>query len=136
VHRDLKPDNILLDTDQNVKIADFGLSKRLLHSTDGESGTNSPDSQPTTGESVPKREKVEGPVGTPLYMSPEQMHGATETTPASDVFSLGVVCVEMSSLFHSKMERQKVFHTEQLMYSIVYSVSIEDRTVVLSSMYV
>ena len=73
VHRDLKPANILLGRAGEVKIADFGIAL----DTSGSSLTQ-------TGHSM----------GTPLYMSPEQLRGA-RVDSRSDVFSLGVVLYEM-----------------------------------------
>jgi len=76
VHRDIKPQNILVDTEGRVKVTDFGLASVI-----GSEGR-------ATGIIV----------GTPQYMSPEQAQGEC-ATPASDLFSLGVVMYEMLSGF-------------------------------------
>ncbi|NOY58821.1 MAG: serine/threonine protein kinase, partial [Calditrichaeota bacterium] len=73
VHRDLKPENILIDTKGQVKIADFGLAQ----------GVN--ESRLTNKSSI---------VGTPGYMSPEQILGE-KLTSQSDLFSLGVIAYEL-----------------------------------------
>ena len=66
LHRDLKPDNVLLGVDRQVRLIDFGLAAKLLHLG-----------------------FVPGTVGTLGYMAPETSRG--ESVPASDVYSVGVI---------------------------------------------
>lgn len=76
IHRDIKPDNIMLNEQRRPMIMDFGLAKI----TENESTM-------TTDGSI---------LGTPAYMSPEQARGDTENVgPPSDQYSLGVVLFEM-----------------------------------------
>ena len=85
VHRDLKPDNVMMGADSEVKILDFGLAKEL--GSGGESGIAQAATEPAV--------TVEGQVlGTPAYMSPEQAAGKT-VDARSDVFAFGVVLYEM-----------------------------------------
>ena len=77
VHRDLKPENLLVTDDGRVKIADFGIAKAVDRVATVEFRT----AQGMT-------------VGTPTYMAPEQAMG-TELTPATDLYSLGVIAYEM-----------------------------------------
>lgn len=85
VHRDLKPANIMLaqvDADSDfVKVLDFGVA-RLLDSKDHD----------LTSAGVPEGERAL--IGTPRYMSPEQVRGEN-LTAASDLYSLGLVTYEM-----------------------------------------
>jgi serine/threonine-protein kinase len=71
VHRDLKPQNVLIDEDGRARVADFGIAR----------GTSS---DITATGSV---------MGTAQYLSPEQAQGK-ETTPASDIYSIGVILYE------------------------------------------
>jgi serine/threonine protein kinase/tetratricopeptide (TPR) repeat protein len=73
VHRDLKPQNIVLDDRGQAKVMDFGVARFM--ETTGMTGT---------GQMI----------GTPDYMSPEQAKGETAGIP-SDVFSLGIILYEM-----------------------------------------
>lgn len=74
VHCDVKPQNILVTRDDRVKVADFGIAQALSEATHHD--------QPSRVW------------GTPQYFSPEQAQGHP-TTPASDVYAIGVVLYEM-----------------------------------------
>lgn len=82
IHRDLKPSNILITQSANqpavVKVLDFGIA------------TFSADDD----EDAPLLAHTNTVIGTPRYMSPEQ-HTGNELTPATDVYSLGVILYEM-----------------------------------------
>jgi serine/threonine protein kinase/tetratricopeptide (TPR) repeat protein len=75
VHRDLKPQNIMLDASDNVFVTDFGLAKSLEQSGMTQTGVI---------------------VGTPYYMSPEQVKGSP-IDHRSDIYSLGVILYQMST---------------------------------------
>ena len=79
VHRDIKPSNILIDPDMDVKIGDFSISYI------------------TRGDIT--ETQITGLIGSPLYMSPEQLREET-VTGQSDIFSLGLVMYELLSGKH------------------------------------
>ena len=86
IHRDVKPENIMLRTDGYVKVLDFGVARLLAP----QGGSSDPDSAVTaTGTAV----------GTLRYMSPEQAC-AEPITSATDVFSLGMVLFELATGQH------------------------------------
>jgi len=76
VHRDIKPENILLSKKGEVKVTDFGLSRCFA--------TDAPLNLTQSGVTM----------GTPLYMSPEQVRGQP-ADPRSDIYSFGVTCYHM-----------------------------------------
>ena len=76
IHRDIKPSNILLSADgKTAKIVDFGLARSLTR-----------DTKVTLTNSV---------LGTPEYMSPEQVRGERDVDQRTDLYSTGVVLYEM-----------------------------------------
>lgn len=72
VHRDIKPDNVLIDASSRVKLSDFGLVRAAAETT----------------------QSTDQIVGTVAYLSPEQVDGSP-TTAASDVYSAGIVLFEL-----------------------------------------
>jgi serine/threonine protein kinase/biopolymer transport protein ExbD len=72
VHRDIKPENLLINKQHEIKVADFGLAQ--------------------LGESADRLKGVT--MGTPLYMSPEQVNGG-ELDPRSDIYSFGITCYQL-----------------------------------------
>jgi serine/threonine-protein kinase len=85
VHRDLKPSNLFVsrraDGSAMVKVLDFGISK-----VKPRAGSKSDDAAVTLTSSV---------IGSPLYMSPEQMESTRDVDPRTDVWSLGTILYEL-----------------------------------------
>jgi serine/threonine-protein kinase len=81
VHRDLKPANLFLgcrpDGSNAIKLVDFGISKTTR---------SRPEDKRLTGQHV---------LGSPVYMSPEQLRNATDIDARADIWSIGIVTYEM-----------------------------------------
>jgi serine/threonine-protein kinase len=84
VHRDLKPANLFLarqpDGSSRIKVLDFGISKAMMTNTTGID---------------PSLTRTSSMMGSPLYMSPEQMKSAKHVDPRTDVWALGVILYEL-----------------------------------------
>lgn len=80
IHRDIKPSNFIFNEYGKLKLTDFGISKDT-------SAQNSEYTQTATHINM----------GTPMYMSPEQIRSLKGVTKLSDIYSLGVVLWEMAS---------------------------------------
>ena len=78
IHRDIKPSNFMLTLDGKIKLLDFGIAKNTNEGTLEYTKTG-----------------LMQQMGTPLYMSPEQIKNTSEITKETDYYSLGVVLWEM-----------------------------------------
>jgi serine/threonine protein kinase len=93
LHRDIKPDNIMIGKYGDTLVVDWGLAMPV----------NRDDSAKASGEvTLMPSSNTEssggsggGPVGTPAFMSPEQATGVVQLTPATDIFSLGAMLYKM-----------------------------------------
>lgn len=94
VHRDIKPDNILMDRRGRVKVADFGLAKIVgdqsaitERAKGGDAGVSA-----SGGITLTDAGKI---MGTPSYMAPEQVETPAEVDHRADIYALGVVLYQM-----------------------------------------
>jgi serine/threonine-protein kinase len=76
LHRDVKPDNVMLARDGSVILTDFGIAKIV-------------------GSQDPALTAAGSNIGTPAYMAPELATGQTVASPSADLYALGVVLYEM-----------------------------------------
>ena len=89
VHRDIKPENILLDRRGRVKVADFGLAK-IMGGNETEPAAAGYSAAGSTVLTDAGRV-----MGTPKYMSPEQISAPGEVDHRADIYALGVVFYQM-----------------------------------------
>jgi tRNA A-37 threonylcarbamoyl transferase component Bud32 len=87
IHRDLKPDNIFLCRESDgaylePKVLDFGISKVQSSGTEGQASNNM------------RLTRTGAVMGTPYYMSPEQIRGSSEVDQRTDVYAFGVILYE------------------------------------------
>ena len=91
VHRDLKPSNLMFAGDGNIKVTDFGIAKAF---------------------GGPRLTRTRAEMGTPAYMSPEQIRRPQEVYHLSDVYSMGIVLYEVLTR-KVPFEKQSDFDTKE-----------------------
>ena len=101
IHRDLKPGNIMLSNDGNIKVLDFGLAKIVGQQKMLEQNNASHSNQVSQSGLV---------IGTISYMSPEQLRGE-KLDYQTDIFSLGIIFYELlakQNPFHRKTQAETI----------------------------
>jgi hypothetical protein len=86
IHRDVKPENVMVRDGGGVKVLDFGIARRLAGPADGNA--------PTLADSIPTLTGQGVSVGTPLYMAPEQIR-AESLDARVDQFAWGTMAYEL-----------------------------------------
>lgn len=112
VHRDIKPSNIIIDSNNNIKVLDFGIAKIL--------------------EDTKSLTKTGTQLGTVYYMSPEQVKGDKNIDQRSDIYSLGVTLFYLACGRNPYNENETEYHilnkivNDPLPKASVYYPGLED----------
>jgi len=118
VHRDLKPDNIMVGPFGETLVADWGLVRAAAEGLDDlldDTLPPIPEGAQQPVDTGRRADLTQGLAGTPRYMSPEQVVGG-EIGPASDVFSLGAILVQV-------LDGQPAF-PQQSLHHVLTAVSV------------
>lgn len=107
IHRDLKPVNIFMDSNNHVKIGDFGLATFSSEFTGDISSRSKAENKKSAGEFLQR--SLTSNVGTALYASPEIVNMENCYNQKVDLYSVGIILFEMSyKKFQTGMERNSV----------------------------
>jgi serine/threonine protein kinase len=128
LHRDLKPDNVLIGEDGHIKLTDFGLSTNYQKADNGLQGILDELQELMTEHYSPKRCQDGAPharghaLGTCNYTAPEILRGSEPTT-ASDFWSLGVILYEMLfgyAPFNGKSDHETALRIHHFKKSLMF----------------
>ena len=93
IHRDIKPANILISRKAEVKLADFGIAGNEKEADDPEKPATAKPVQKAVSDEFETR--VGTVLGTPAYMSPEQLQDSSSVDKRTDIYSMGVMLYQM-----------------------------------------
>ena len=95
IHRDVKPDNLLLNDQGIVKVADLGLVKQAGQDRDVDGGTAAGSGARCVGGTAGEQTQFNISMGTPAYMPPEQARDAAHVDQRADIYSLGCTLYDL-----------------------------------------
>jgi tetratricopeptide (TPR) repeat protein/serine/threonine protein kinase len=120
IHRDLKPDNVMVGQFGEVYVMDWGIAKQLEKIDPNKVGKIENLLKKTLNgkETNPTQEKTIGGMGTPGYMAPEQAQDASQVKPQSDIYALGQLLKECFTYLSPMEELQKQIELDRLQHKI------------------
>ena len=118
IHRDLKPDNLMIGAYGEVYVMDWGIARLQNEPVEASEASldetfKKVDSGDITASNEGMKTRVGAILGTPQYMPPEQMSGVG-VGPKSDQFTLGMVLFEMLTFNHPRDLNSKIDFSEQV----------------------
>lgn len=109
IHGDVKPENIMMTRDRGVRLVDWGSASEIQRPFQPASTPPSKRTRETAGERERRLMTKDRVMGTPLYMSPEQVRGDADIDDRSDVYSMGAVlydCLALTTMIRAQTVRQ------------------------------
>lgn len=121
LHRDLKPENVFVPTDGRLRVLDFGLARAVDTPTvdpaaaalsDGEEADHAAEASAPS----PSLTRSGAVAGTPAFMAPELFDGAENASPASDIWALGLILVQLAT-------GRRPYEGQGSLYQLIYAIA-------------